>query len=77
MIQVSIDPEDANQSYTYVPKENEPPSPAQAAFNGLVPGRAYNIRYINCSSILLFLLELSYKTQRDIKTQTSANLLFT
>jgi receptor-type tyrosine-protein phosphatase beta len=40
---VSIDPEDANQSWTYVQKEDEPPSPAQAAFNGLVPGRAYNI----------------------------------
>jgi len=26
-----------------VPKEGEPPGPAQAAFNGLVPGRAYNI----------------------------------
>jgi hypothetical protein len=41
--QVSIDPEDANVSETYVPKEGEPPGPAQAAFNGLVPGRAYNI----------------------------------
>jgi len=40
---VSIDPEDANVSETYVPKEGEPPGPAQAAFNGLVPGRAYNI----------------------------------
>ena len=24
-------------------KDGEPPGPAQAAFNGLVPGRAYNI----------------------------------
>ncbi len=40
---MSIDPEDANVSETYVPKEGEPPGPAQAAFNGLVPGRAYNI----------------------------------
>lgn len=27
----------------YVEKEGEPPGPAQAAFKGLVPGRAYNI----------------------------------
>ena len=40
---VSIDPEDANVPETYVPKEGEPPGPAQAAFNGLVPGRSYNI----------------------------------
>lgn len=40
---VSIDPDDALRSETYVPKEGEPPGPAQAAFNGLVPGRAYNI----------------------------------
>merc|ERR1712106_778839 len=43
---VSIDPEDALVSETYVPKEGEPPwltGTAQAAFNGLVPGRAYNI----------------------------------
>jgi cadherin 5 type 2 (VE-cadherin) len=26
-----------------VAKEGEPPGPAQAAFNGLIPGRAYNI----------------------------------
>ena len=44
-MEVSIDPEDATVSETYVPKEGEPPGPAQAAFNGLVPGRAYNIRY--------------------------------
>ena len=40
---VTIDPEDANVSETWVPKEGDPPGPAQAAFNGLVPGRAYNI----------------------------------
>ena len=40
---VSIDPEDANVSETYVPKGGEPPGPAQWAFNGLFPGRAYNI----------------------------------
>ncbi|CAB4065344.1 PTPRB [Lepeophtheirus salmonis] len=40
---VSIDPSDAEISETYVPKEGEPPGPAQAAFNGLIPGRAYNI----------------------------------
>ena len=27
----------------YVEKEGEPPGPAQAAFKGLIPGRAYNI----------------------------------
>lgn len=40
---VSIDPEDAVQSILYVEKESEPPGPAQAAFYGLIPGRAYNI----------------------------------
>lgn len=40
---VSIDPPDAIDSILYVEKEGEPPGPAQAAFKGLVPGRAYNI----------------------------------
>jgi len=40
---VSIDPPDAEISETYVVKEGEPPGPAQVAFNGLIPGRAYNI----------------------------------
>ncbi|GFY75034.1 tyrosine-protein phosphatase 10D [Trichonephila inaurata madagascariensis] len=40
---VSISPEDAVQSVLFVEKEGEPPGPAQAAFYGLVPGRAYNI----------------------------------
>ncbi|XP_043491071.1 tyrosine-protein phosphatase 10D isoform X2 [Polistes fuscatus] len=40
---VSIDPKDAIESVLYVEKEGEPPGPAQAAFKGLVPGRAYNI----------------------------------
>ena len=40
---VSIDPPDAEVSETYVAKEGEPPGPAQAAFKGLIPGRAYNI----------------------------------
>lgn len=40
---VSIDPADALESVLYVEKEGEPPGPAQAAFKGLVPGRAYNI----------------------------------
>jgi len=39
---VSIDPKDAILSETSEPR-GEPPGPAQAAFNGLVPGRAYNI----------------------------------
>lgn len=41
--QVSIVPPDARESELYVEKEGEPPGPAQAAFKGLVPGRAYNI----------------------------------
>ncbi|XP_052855612.1 tyrosine-protein phosphatase 10D isoform X1 [Drosophila gunungcola] len=40
---VSIEPPDAIDSVLYVEKEGEPPGPAQAAFKGLVPGRAYNI----------------------------------
>ncbi|CAG4984834.1 unnamed protein product [Colias eurytheme] len=40
---VSIEPRDARDSELYVEKEGEPPGPAQAAFKGLVPGRAYNI----------------------------------
>uniref|UniRef100_A0A0K8UW28 protein-tyrosine-phosphatase n=1 Tax=Bactrocera latifrons TaxID=174628 RepID=A0A0K8UW28_BACLA len=40
---VSIEPPDALESVLYVEKEGEPPGPAQAAFKGLVPGRAYNI----------------------------------
>ena len=40
---VSTDPADAIESVLYVEKEGEPPGPAQAAFKGLVPGRAYNI----------------------------------
>ena len=35
---VSIDPPDAELSETYVAKEGEPPGPAQAAFNALIPG---------------------------------------
>ncbi|KAF5292505.1 hypothetical protein FQR65_LT01650 [Abscondita terminalis] len=40
---VSIEPPDAIDSVLYVEKEGEPPGPAQAAFKGLIPGRAYNI----------------------------------
>ncbi|GAB6018714.1 hypothetical protein CHUAL_000390 [Chamberlinius hualienensis] len=40
---VSIEPRDALESILLVEKEGEPPGPAQAAFNGLVPGKAYNI----------------------------------
>lgn len=40
---VSIEPMDAQESVLYVEKERDPPGPAQAAFNGLVPGKAYNI----------------------------------
>ncbi|CAG7729269.1 unnamed protein product [Allacma fusca] len=40
---VQIEPQDAIDSVLYLSKEGEPPGPAQAAFNNLVPGRAYNI----------------------------------
>ena len=40
---VSIKPEDTLYSETLVPKEGDPPHPAQAVFNRLFPGRAYNI----------------------------------
>ncbi|XP_051172997.1 tyrosine-protein phosphatase 10D-like isoform X1 [Leptopilina boulardi] len=40
---VSIDPPDAIEPVLYVETEGEPPGPAQAAFKGLIPGRAYNI----------------------------------
>ena len=38
---VSIDPPDAELSETYVAKEGEPPGPAQAAFNALIPGKKF------------------------------------
>lgn len=41
--QVSIDPPDAVLSVIYVEKEGEPPGPAQAAFQGLVPGNLGDI----------------------------------
>ncbi|XP_075214257.1 protein tyrosine phosphatase 10D isoform X3 [Lycorma delicatula] len=40
---VSIEPQDSPESVLYVEKDGEPPGPAQAAFKGLIPGRAYNI----------------------------------
>ncbi|XP_050434871.1 tyrosine-protein phosphatase 10D-like isoform X2 [Adelges cooleyi] len=40
---VSVEPPDSPESVLYVEREGEPPGPAQAAFKGLVPGRAYNI----------------------------------
>ncbi|XP_022171232.1 tyrosine-protein phosphatase 10D isoform X2 [Myzus persicae] len=40
---VSVEPQDSPESTVYVEREGEPPGPAQAAFKGLVPGRAYNI----------------------------------
>src|SRR6218665_2451205 len=40
---VSINPPDAVQSILFVKKESEPPGPAQTSFDGLVPGRTYNI----------------------------------
>ena len=38
-----IQPEDAVNSEIYVPKKGDPPAPAQTAFDGLFPGRAYSI----------------------------------
>ena len=40
---VSIIPEDSTQSVLYMEKGTEPPVPAQAAFDGLIPGREYKI----------------------------------
>lgn len=40
---VSIYPQDALQSTLYVRKDTDPPGPEQTSFDGLVPGRAYNI----------------------------------
>ncbi|ODM90113.1 Tyrosine-protein phosphatase 10D [Orchesella cincta] len=41
---VKIEPRDAGRdSELDVAREGEPPGPAQAAFNNLIPGRAYNI----------------------------------
>ncbi|XP_076062887.1 protein tyrosine phosphatase 10D [Oratosquilla oratoria] len=40
---VSIEPSDAVESVKNVPKNGDPPGPAQAAFHGLVSGRLYNI----------------------------------
>ncbi|KAG0729552.1 Tyrosine-protein phosphatase 10D [Chionoecetes opilio] len=40
---VSIEPSDASKSVLQVDKKGEPPGPAQAAFHGLIPGRAYKI----------------------------------
>jgi len=61
-------------SETYVPKEGEPPGPAQAAFNGLVPGRAYNIRYTVYCSVLyctvLYCTLLSPKFKRVSLNET-------
>lgn len=43
-MQVKIEPRDAGRdSELDVAREGEPPGPAQAAFNNLAPGRAYNI----------------------------------
>ncbi|XP_032511666.1 tyrosine-protein phosphatase 10D isoform X3 [Danaus plexippus] len=50
---VSIEPKDARDSELYVEKEGEPPGPAQAAFKGLVPGRAYNISVQTVSDVQL------------------------
>ena len=41
---VDIKPEEADWLSTfYVPREGEPPGPSQGAFNGLIPGKFYNI----------------------------------
>lgn len=60
---VSIDPPDAMESVLYVEKEGEPPGPAQAAFKGLVPGRAYNISVQTMSED-----EISFPTTAQYRT---------
>lgn len=40
---VSIYPKDAVQSVLFVKKEMDPPGPTQTSFDGLLPGRSYNI----------------------------------
>ena len=60
---VSIEPPDAMQSVLYVEKEGDPPGPAQAAFKGLVPGRAYSI-----SVQTVFENEASLPTIRSYRT---------
>lgn len=40
---VSIDPQDAFHSEMFVTPDSDPPGPSQAAFYGLIPGRAYTI----------------------------------
>ncbi|RZF35702.1 hypothetical protein LSTR_LSTR009570 [Laodelphax striatellus] len=60
---VSIDPEDAPESVLYVEKDGDPPGPAQAAFKGLVPGRAYNISVQTVSD-----LETSFPTKAQYRT---------
>nr|XP_027194856.1 tyrosine-protein phosphatase 10D-like [Dermatophagoides pteronyssinus] len=40
---VSIFPQDAHQSILFVKKESDPPGPVQTSFDGLIPGRIYNI----------------------------------
>ncbi|XP_055303935.1 tyrosine-protein phosphatase 10D-like isoform X5 [Sitodiplosis mosellana] len=60
---VSIEPPDAMESVLYVEKEGEPPGPAQAAFKGLVPGRAYNISVQTMSED-----EISFPTTAQYRT---------
>ncbi|XP_076348974.1 tyrosine-protein phosphatase 10D-like isoform X1 [Tachypleus tridentatus] len=60
---VSIKPDDAVQSVLFVDKEGEPPGPAQVAFNGLVPGRAYNISVQTVSES-----EISAPTEAEYRT---------
>ncbi|KAK6628641.1 Tyrosine-protein phosphatase 10D [Polyplax serrata] len=60
---VTIDPPDALESVLYVEIEGDPPGPAQAAFKGLVPGRAYNISVQTVSED-----ELSVPTTAEYRT---------
>lgn len=60
---VSIEPPDAIDSVLYVEKEGEPPGPAQAAFKGLIPGRAYNISVQTMSED-----EISFPTTAQYRT---------
>ena len=51
----------SNDNARWIFQEGEPPGPAQAAFNGLVPGRAYNIRFNTKTIITIVIIIKSIK----------------
>lgn len=63
----SIEPRDAVRSEVFVEKEVEPPGPAQADFNELIPGRNYNITVQTVSGD-----QLSAGTSAQYRTVPSA-----